>query len=128
MDSASAVFLILILLLIALFAFGFWNSARAKRQHETVVTLSPARVRQIVDSTFSKVLWADADGPGDINKRRRTLNNSGATVSIDINQTADGKTLVQAWMSGWKTRYGMVASGGWELARKVINKLEQAQG
>jgi len=126
--DGSAIFLILILLLVGLFALSFWNSARAKRQHETVVTLSPARARQVIESTFSKVFWADVDGPGDINKRRRTVNDSGATVSIDISQTADGNTLVQAWMSAWKTRYGMVASGGWELARKVIKKLEQAQG
>lgn len=126
--DGSAIFLILILLLVGLFALGLWNSARAKRQHETVVTLSPARARQVIESTFSKVFWADVDGPGDINKRRRTVNDSGATVSIDISQTPDGNTLVQAWMSAWKTRYGMVASGGWELARKVIKKLEQAQG
>lgn len=126
MDAAGAFLLILILLIVGLFALGFWQSSLAKRQHETVVSLSPARARQVIESTFSKVFWADTDGPGDINKRRRTVNDSGATISIDIAQTADGKTHVQAWMSAWKTRYGMVASGGWQLAKKVIAKLEQA--
>lgn len=127
MDGSSLI-LILILILVGLLALSFWNSARVKQQHETVVTLSPARVEQIIESTFSKIFWADVDGPGDINKRRRTINNSGATVSIDINATADGKTLVRAWMSAWQTRYGMVSSGGGELARKVIKKLDEAQG
>lgn len=126
MDAGSAFIFILLLLLVGLFALGFWQSSVAKRQHETVVTLSPARTRQVIESTFSKIFWADVQGPGDINKRRRTPNDSGATISIDIGETADGKTHVQAWMSAWKTRYGLVASGGSGLAKKVIKKLEQA--
>lgn len=120
--------LVLFLLIAGIVALGIWNSARAKRQYETVVSLSPARAREVVETAFSKVLWADTSGPGMINKRRRTVNDSGATISVDIGQTADGKTVVQAWMSAWKTQYGMVASNGATVAKRVIQKLEQAQG
>lgn len=116
-------------LLIGLMAFLLWASSRAKRQHETVVTLSPARVQRIVESTFNKTLWADVEGPGVINKRRRTINDTGSTVSIDIGQTPDGNTHVLAWMSAWVTRYGVVlGTNAGSLSRKVIQNLEKAQG
>jgi hypothetical protein len=121
-----SILLFLILLLVALFALGIWTSARAKKQHETVTSLSPARARQVIEDSFNKVLWADVQGPGDINKRRRTINDSGAVISIDLQPVDGGRTHVTAWMSAWKTKYGMVASGGWALAKKVISRIDQA--
>ncbi|MDT0197332.1 hypothetical protein Q9R30_18455 [Arthrobacter sp. AB6] len=125
--DGSGFFLILVLLIAGIFALGIWNSGRAKREHETVVALSPARARQIVEDSFGKMLWADVSGPGHINKRRRTINDTGATISVVIEPLTDGKTHVTAWMSAWKTQYGMVTSGGWPLAKKVIAKLDQTQ-
>ncbi|MEV8358631.1 hypothetical protein [Microbacterium sp. NPDC076895] len=117
---------ILLLIIVALFALGIWQTIAAKRQHETVTTLSPARLRALVDDSFGKLFWAETDGPGDLNFRRRTPNGSGATISIDFETTADGKTVVQAWMSHWQSRMGMVASGGWGMAKKIIRKIDQA--
>lgn len=126
MDAGSSFILGLVLVTVLVFALGIWQTTLAKRQHETVVSISPARARQVIDSTFGKMFWADVDGPGLINKRRRTINDTGATISIDLTPVADGKLHVTAWMSAWKQRYGIVASGGWPLAKKVIAKLEQA--
>ena len=47
-------------------------------------------------------------------------------ISIDFETTADGKTVVQAWMSHWQSRVGMVDSGGWGMAKKIIRKIDQA--
>ncbi|HEY4225762.1 MAG TPA: hypothetical protein VGM70_08110 [Pseudolysinimonas sp.] len=120
------ILVLLIVVIIGLFALGFWQTARAKRQHETVTALSPARVRAIIDDSFGKLFWAPASGPGQINMQRRTPNGSGATISVDITSTADGKTHVQSWMSAWRTRYGMVASGGWQMAKKIVDRIDQA--
>lgn len=117
----------LLLLIVVIFVLGFWLTARAKRQFETVTALSPARIRAIVEDSFGKLFWAPTDGPGDINMRRRTPNDSGITVSISFESAQDGKTHVQAWMSAWKTRYGMIAnSAGSGVPKKIIAKIDQA--
>ncbi|WP_404290720.1 hypothetical protein [Glutamicibacter arilaitensis] len=122
----DAIFLVLIIAITGLFVLGYWQSSLAKKEHETVVGLSRARATEIVESSFGGLLWADVHGLGDINKKRRSFNDSGATISVKISTTDDGKTHVVAWMSEWKARYGMVASSGWPLAKRVIKKLEEA--
>jgi hypothetical protein len=123
----GGVFVFLILALVVLFALGYWTTLRATRHHETRVSLSSTQARQIVESSFSNLLWSDVQGPGDVNKRRRTMNNSGATISTKITATQDGRTHVKSWMSDTRTRYGMVASIGWPSAKKVITRLERTQ-
>jgi hypothetical protein len=127
MDAASATFLVLILLIVGIFALGIWLGGVAKRQRETVVPVSPQRAAEIVETAFNKLFWADTNGPGMINKRRRTPNGSGATISIVLEPTTNGHTHAVAWMSAWKTRYGLVASGGSMHAKKVIERLEQVR-
>lgn len=124
MDGASATILFLLVLIAALFVLGFWLSARARRQYETVVPLSLQRTAEIVDSAFSKLFWADTNGPGAINKRRRTPNGTGATISVRIEPAPTG-THVAAWMSHWTSRMGIVSSAGSMHAKKVIDRVEK---
>jgi hypothetical protein len=120
------IIVVLILLIVGLFGLGLWQTARSKQQHETVTTLSPARVRAVIEDSFGKLFWAPSDGPGQINMKRRTPNGTGAVISINIDTAADGRTLVQSWMSGWHTKYGIIASSGWQMAKRVITRIDQA--
>jgi hypothetical protein len=120
------IIVVLVLLIVGLFALGLWQTARSKQQHETVTSLTPARVRALIEDSFGKVFWAPSDGPGQINMKRRTPNGTGAVISIDIDATADGRTHVQSWMSGWHTRYGIIASAGWPMAKRIISRIDQA--
>jgi hypothetical protein len=121
------VLLIFAVIIVGPIVLAYQSSARAKVHHETVIDLSPARVRATVDDSFGKLFWSDVQGPGDVNKRRRTPNGNGATISIALEPTADGKTHVEAWMSAWTSnRMGIVMSAGSQQAKKVIRKLEAA--
>ena len=128
MDAAGTVFLVLILIIVGLLILTFWLNNSAKRQEETQVKLSNGRVADIVHQAFGSVFWKDVDGPGDLNKRRRTINDTGPVVSIDINELEGGGSHVVVWMSHW-TKKGPSILGSDEVMRKkrkVIRQLEQA--
>lgn len=124
----GGILLLVLLGLLALIVWGYVESAQAKQQRETKVKLSTARAADIVEQSFPSLLWADASGPGDINKRRRTMNDSGPVISVDIEALPDGATHVSAWMSGWTSRYGManLAGSAKRMTRRLIRRLEEA--
>ncbi|MBE1876596.1 hypothetical protein [Myceligenerans pegani] len=128
-SAATALLLGLPLLLVLLFVAGRWQTILAKRPHETIVDFGPEHVHQIVDKTFGRFLWDDVDGPGDINKRRLSLNDRPVVISIDVTELEDGRTHVLAQMTRWSENgFGMIGSRGHHLAKKVIRRLENAQG
>jgi hypothetical protein len=128
-SAATLILLGLPLLLVLVFVAGRWQTIRAKRPHETVVNLKPARVLQIVDKTFGRFLWDDVDGPGDINKKRLALNGATVVISVDVTELEDGRTHVLAQMTSWSQNgFGMIWGRGWHVAKKVITKLENADG
>ena len=128
MDTVSAFILILILLIVGILILTFWMNGSAKRQDETQVKLSPTRVADVVNDAFGSVFWKDVSGPGDLNKRRRTINGSGPVISVDINQLENGGSHVAVWMSHWTNR-GPAVLGADQVMRqkkKVLRRLEQA--
>lgn len=128
MDAASAVFLVLILIIVGLLVLTFWLNSSAKRQAETQIKLSTTRAADVVHDSFGTLFWKDVDGPGHVNKRRRTINDTGPVVSIDINELENGGSHVVVWMSHWTTK-GPSILGSDEVMRKkrkVIRQLEQA--
>ncbi|GAB3162347.1 hypothetical protein GCM10027059_14870 [Myceligenerans halotolerans] len=130
-SAATAVLLGLPLLLVLVIVAGRWQTILAKRPHETIVNFDPEHAHQIVDKTFGRFLWDDIDGPGNINKQRLSFNSrsSPVVISIDITELEDGRTHVLAQMTGWSQNgFGMIGSRGSHLAKKVIRKLEHAQG
>lgn len=125
MDAVGAFFLIVFLLLALLLALAIWTTVIAKRQHEAVTTLSPARAKQLIEKSFNPVLWGQADGPGDINRRRRQMPaGRGAVVSVDVGTLQDGKTHVSSWVSSAETWFGLVTSRGVSKPRNVIKLIE----
>ena len=128
MDAVGAFFLIVFLLIVLLLAIAIWTTVVAKRQHEGVTTLSPARTKQLIEKSFNSALWGQADGPGDINRRRRQMPaGRGAVVSVDIATLADGKTHVSSWVSATETWFGLVMSRGVSKPQKVIKLIESSQ-
>ena len=118
---------ILLFIIVALVALSIWETSAAKRQHETVTNLSPARLRALVVDSFGKLFWEKADGPGDLNFRNRHSSGNGATISIDFETTTDGKTVVQAWASKLPSRMGIAMAGpGWRMSKKIIGSIDQA--
>lgn len=126
--DAGAIFLLLVLALIGLFVWQIIVTSQAKQQRETKVKLSPARVADIAEQCFPGLLWKDWQGPGDINKRRRSANDSGPVVSVDISRLADGSTHVTVWMSAWHSKFFFAnfAGSAKGMAKKIISRLEQA--
>lgn len=121
---------VLVLIVLAVVAAVVWQaiqSSQAKQQLETKVPFSPARAADIVEQCFPGLLWRDWEGPGDINKRRRSANDSGPVVSVDISSLPDGSTHVAVWMSAWRSYAGIAnfAGSARGAARKVIRRLEQ---
>ncbi|MFC4245343.1 hypothetical protein ACFOYW_18395 [Gryllotalpicola reticulitermitis] len=100
----------------------------AKQQRETVVTLSPARAKQVIDDAYSKLMWADVQGPGQINKRRKIPLNNGPVISIDVEPTGDNRTHVTLWLSRWSTKNRVaLVDGVTGSEKRAIRKLEEAQ-
>lgn len=127
MDAVSVFVVILLLLIVGLFALGIWMTVIAKRTHEAITTMSPARTRQTIEKSFTSMLWANADGPGDINRRRRQFRGNGAIVSVAIEALPDGKTHVSSWVSDADTQFGIVSSRGVSKPRRVVKLIESTQ-
>jgi len=118
--------LFLILLIVAILVANGLITYFARVQSEIVVPKTPEQVSQLVHKSFGSLLWRQVDGPGTINYVRRTINDSGMTISVDIVPDSTG-TIVQVWMSHCTTR-GPFVHGG-EIAigqrRKVIRHVER---
>ena len=128
MDAAGAFFLILILLVVVLLALSIWTTILAKRQYQAVTTLNSTRAQQTIEKSFKPMLWAQADGPGDINRRRRQIRGPGAIVSVKLKTLPDGKTQVSSWVSEFESKFGLVTSRGVSKPGKVIKLIESSRG
>lgn len=124
--DGSSILLVFVLIIGVALGVNIWLTIIAKREYETVTSLSLPRLRALVDDSFGKLLWEEIDGPGDLNFRRRSVTGRGATISIAFETTADNKIAVEAWMSAWTSRYGLVVSSGWWMSKKIIRKIDQA--
>ncbi|UVJ38040.1 hypothetical protein [Arthrobacter sp. CJ23] len=114
-------------MIIVVWSLGLWLTSVAKTQLETQVTLSPARTVDIIEQCFSGLLWKDAPGPGAINKRRRSLSDKTAVISIEIAPLPNGGSHVAVWMSAWQSKYGIANdSGVIGMKKKIIRRLEAA--
>lgn len=126
MDGAGTIILVLILAIIAILVLSFWMNSSARREVETQVTLSPQHSAEIVENSFSSFIWRDVDGPGEINKRRRSMNDTGVTMSFLFEELPAGGTEVKIWMSAW-TKRGPSIIGSDTVMRvrsKIIKRLE----
>lgn len=128
MDAGSSFILGIVLLLVIVLGLTFWLNGLAQRQYETQVPMSPAKAADIAADSFGSFLWKDVPGPGLINKRRRTFNETGPVVSVDVAPLPNGGSHVTVWMSAW-TKKGLVILGSDQMIgrkRKIFRLLEQA--
>ena len=109
--DGNSILLVFVLIIGVALGVNIWLTIVAKREYETVTSLSLPRLHALVEDSFGKLLWEEIDGPGDLNFREAT---------------ADNKTAVGAWMSAWTSRYGLVVSSGWWMSKKIIRKIDQA--
>ena len=123
----GTVFVIIILVILAMYITQFTFGVLARRQDETQSQLSPDRIAQLAAEGFGSMLWKDEQGPGSINKRRRTLNGSGPLISIEIDPISGGAN-VTVWMSEWSSRAGLINFAGTAFfqKRKILRRVHEA--
>ncbi|TFB71874.1 hypothetical protein E3O06_11475 [Cryobacterium glaciale] len=122
----SAIFVVLILLIVVILVLSAWLNNASQREVQTQVTLSPQRAADVANTAFNTFTWKDVGGPGDINKRRRTMNDSGPVISIDVADLPSGGSNITVWMSAW-TKKGPTIQGSDIVMRqrsKIIKRLE----
>lgn len=129
MDAGVACVLILVAFVGFIGVIAWWGS-EAKKQQETVVKISRQRAIDAVEQSFNGLLWADVDGPGVINKRRRAMRGDGPTISVDFDEAANGGVQVSTWMSAWVSQMGLA---NFPLAairqkKKLLARVEAAAG
>lgn len=113
--------------LVGAIVWEVWAGNEAKKDDETVVRMSPARVADLVDDNVGKVLWSRVDGEGDLNYKRRSVKGDGPTLSIAMEELGDGRTRVNVAMTRWRVTYGLVVHFGvsaWRLKRKLMKHLD----
>ena len=111
--DGNSVLLVFVLIIGVALGVNIWLTIVAKREYETVTSLSLPRLHALVEDSFGKLLWEEIDGPGDLNFRRRSVTGRGATISISFEATADNKTAVGAWMLGRRvTAWSSAVAGG----------------
>jgi len=122
------ILIVLVLIVVALFAVLIGTTYFSKVQSEAVVSTSPDRVYDIVTGSFAGLLWRPVDGPGDVNYRRRSINDTGPVISVDIDPDGAGGSVVQVWMSHFTTRgpWVMFAEAAIGQRRKVIRRVQQS--
>lgn len=105
----GTVLTLIVLAIVAFLGLCLWWQSGAKKTHETVVPITQQRAADAVNQSFSSLMWRDVEGPGDINKQRRAIKNAGPVVSVDIEPSGDGGTVVSTWMSRAHTQFGFVS-------------------
>lgn len=123
----GAILVIIIFVILAMYITQFTFGVLARRQDETQSQLSPDRIAQLTAEGFGSMLWKDEQGPGSINKRRRTLNGSGPLISIDVEPVSGGSN-VSVWMSEWSSRAGIINFAGTAFfqKRKILRRVHEA--
>ena len=127
MDSFG-VFLVIVILVAIVTAvlFTIW-AAEAKQVTEVRSQLSIQGAAQRVQEAFPVLLWKDVPGPGDINKKRRAVQDKGAVISIDLEPDGAG-SRAEVWMSEWTSQLGIAhfAGAALRMKKKVVSRLESA--
>ena len=104
-----------ILFLIAIAAILAWQFVLTRQALETTAVDSqypPEQAAQMVRSAFDGargVLWTDARGPGNINKRRRGYRR-GITMSFSIQPLPEGGSRTEMWASEYLRYMGVLAN------------------
>lgn len=103
------VVVVIILAIVGLLVWQFSESKRAASTVSMYTSLDRQKTAELINSSFRggtrSVLWADASGPGTINKRRRGKD-KGITMSIDIEAAGGGGTRVEIWASSYTHYFG----------------------
>ena len=90
-----------VLALVGCFVWQYIETKNALATTSVISLYDPQRTAEIIYGDFvgaRSVLWADASGPGTINKRRRGKD-GGITMSIDIEAFPGGGSQVDMWAS-----------------------------
>lgn len=96
------------------FVVGWILSSSAKNQQNLVVNAAPAVIAETIAGHFNRLWWPPVSGRGQFNFKARGFGLGGVlkgkpVMSIDLEQTPDGATEVQVWMSEWGHQAGIVA-------------------
>lgn len=111
--------------LIGFLVWQFIESQNAVATTTVETRRAPAEVIQLIRGEFDgarAVLWAQANGPGTINVRRRGLR-GGITMSITVEPRADGGSRVDMWASETLTYLGVLVNFA-----GVVNRRKKAIG
>ena len=104
-----------VLAVIGLVGFLAWQFIETRNATETMsvrTNYDPNQTAEIINNAFTgvrEVLWANASGPGTINKRRRGKD-GGITMSIDIEPLPDGGSQVDMWASETNVYLGLLVN------------------
>lgn len=118
----------IVVAIIAFLGLSLWWQSGAKKTRVTVVPIAEHHVADVVNRSFNGLMWRDVQGPGHINKQRRAIQNAGPVISVDIEPTGDGGTLVSTWMSGAHTQFGFVtySLAALQQMKRLLKRVEGA--
>lgn len=102
---------------IGIIAINYYWSIKAKRTDSIGTSASPERALQIAESSFSRASWAKAPGPGQLNKRMRTIVTAGPVLSVDVQADGTG-SRVDVWTSSWSGALGLVNWAAFAVLKK----------
>ncbi|QSE87874.1 hypothetical protein JWS13_04460 (plasmid) [Rhodococcus pseudokoreensis] len=126
------VFVVIVVVIVAALILQLWLSSQAKRQEEVHVKARPHDVLEAVQSHFKSMWWRPVHGRGALNFQSKgfgvgSWGMDNPVISIDISEMDNGNTTVEAWMSSWSSRMGIVASCDrvYFKRRKLLKSLEE---
>lgn len=137
--SFGFVMTIALIVIVGWLCWYFWLVSKARQSEEVVVALTPQRALDVANLQFPSMRWKEASGSAPINKKARVFIGSatrqardagglGPTISIVVEPTENGSTVVGVWMSGWITQLGIPYAVGvaQRQKKKVITALSAA--
>jgi hypothetical protein len=117
------------LAVVGLFVWQFMATKNALATTRVESPLPPDVVAAKISNTFGgarSMLWANGAGPGSINMRRRGKD-GGITMSINIEPSASGGSVVDMWASSYNEHFiffanfaGSVNSKKKAIARQLV--------
>ncbi len=133
--SFGTIMVLALIVIIGWLCWYLWLAGRARQSEEVVVALTPERALDVASLQFPGLRWKEASGSAHLNKKARVLIGSatsqsrdagglGPTISVIVEPTETGSTLVGVWMSAWITQLGIPYAVG--LAQRQKKKIIRA--
>lgn len=119
--STLVIVVVLAFLILALFVH---RNIVSTRTYSVMLGLSPAAAAAAVESCFTRVSWANTEGPGLINKARVAKGSRTLVVSADVidrgpDSSGSTTTEVRVWISNRNAIAGLTFSNGALKAAQV---------